>query len=395
MNPLDLALLIGLAGFAFAGYRQGFLIGAFGFAGFLAGGVLAMVLVPTVLPESVGPFAAALAVGAVLAAATVGQVLAALVGSFLRSRVRWQPARTADAAGGALVSVCAVLLVAWFLATAVVQGPFPGLSREVRDSRVLTGVDSVMPDRARELFADFRSAVDDTAFPQVFGAFSSSSIVPVDEPDAALLADPDVKAAKRSVVEVSGTADSCREQITGTGFVVAPGRVVTNAHVVAGVDEPTVRVAGLGFGVRATVVHFDPRLDLAVLSAPDLDAPSLSFSDESSDRGDPAVVVGFPGGSAYTAVPARVRGVQQARGRDIYDRSAVSREVYAVRSSVRPGDSGGPLLLPDGTVAGVVFAASVDDPDTGYALTAGQVADGVRTGVAADSGVAVDTGPCT
>jgi S1-C subfamily serine protease len=385
MGPLDVALLVGLVLFAVAGYRQGFLVGAFSFAGFLLGGVFGMVLAPALLPESVGPLAAALAVGGVLAAAAVGQVSFAVLGSWLRGRVRWHPARLADAFGGALVSVCAVLLVAWFLATAVVQGPFPGLSREVRDSRVLAGVDSVMPDSARELFADFRDAVDDSAFPQVFGALSPSTIVPVDEPDSALLRDPDVKAARKSVVQVSGTADSCNEQITGSGFVVAPGRVVTNAHVVAGVDDPTVRVSGLGFGVRGTVVYFDPRLDLAVLAVPDLEAPALELSAERAGRGDPAVVIGFPGGSSYTAVPARVRGVQRARGRDIYDRTSVTREVYSLRSVVRPGDSGGPLLLPDGTVAGVVFAASVDDPETGYALTAEQVDDGIQAGVDADA----------
>ena len=249
-----------------------------------------------------------------------------------------------------------------------------------------------MPDSARQLFSDFRTEVDGSVFPQVFGGLSPERVLPVGSPDAAILRDPDVLAARRSVVEVDGVAGSCDEQITGSGFVVAPGRVVTNAHVVAGVSDPRVLVDGLGFGRRATVVLFDPRTDLAVLSVPGLDAPSLPLSTRSLARGADGVVIGFPEGGPYTAVPARVRERQLARGRDIYDSASVTREVYALRTTVRPGNSGGPLLLPDGTVAGVVFAAAVDDPDTGYALTSAEVAADVRAGVAATQ--QVSTGRC-
>jgi S1-C subfamily serine protease len=248
-----------------------------------------------------------------------------------------------------------------------------------------------MPEGSQEWFSNFRTAVDSSVFPQVFGGLPGRP-VPVDSPDAAILRDPDVIAAKKSIVEIDGLASSCNEQITGTGFVVADDRVVTNAHVVAGVTEPRVSVGGLGFGRRATVVYFDPRTDLAVLAVPGLDARALPLHTQPLKRGDGAVVAGFPEGGPYTTVPARVRDRQQARGRDIYDSRSVTREVYALRTSVRPGNSGGPLLLADGSVAGVVFAAAVDDTDTGYALTESEVDAGIQAGLRATN--QVSTGRC-
>src|SRR6478735_9137260 len=392
MNLLDLFLLAAVVVFAYAGFRRGFIVGALGFAGFVGGGALGMVLVPVLVGSRTLTVATAgIALASVLACASLGQVLASWGGSHLRARLSWQPARQVDAALGALLSVVAMLLVAWFLALAVVQGPFPGLTRQVRDSKILGAVNTVMPEGSQEWFSNFRTAVDSSVFPQVFGGLPGRP-VPVDSPDAAILRDPDVIAAKKSIVEIDGLASSCNEQITGTGFVVADDRVVTNAHVVAGVTDPRVSVGGLGFGRRATVVYFDSLTDLAVLAVPGLDAPALRLHQDPLSRGDDAVVAGFPEGGPYTTVPARVRERQQARGRDIYDSASVTREVYSLRAQIRPGNSGGPLLLDDGSVAGVVFAAAVGDDDTGYALTENEVDDGIRAGVAATS--EVDTGRC-
>jgi len=394
MDLLDLALVVALVLFAYTGFRRGFIVGVLGFAGFVGGGAIGMLLVPLLLGNrAVTVTVAGFALVTVLACASAGQALAAWLGVVLRSRVSWQPAQRVDSAAGALLSVCAMLIVAWFLALAVVQGPFPGLTREVRDSQVLAGVDSVMPDTARELFASFRSAVDGSVFPQVFGSLAPARILPIGTPDAAILRDPDVTGAKRSIVEVDGVAGKCNEEITGSGFVVAPERVVTNAHVVAGVGSLRVVPAGAAFGRRATVVWFDPKVDLAVLAVPGLKAPALPLDRTALKRGDDAVVIGFPGGGPYTVVPAKVRERQKARGRDIYDAATVNREVYALRAQVRPGNSGGPLLTSTGQVAGVVFAAAVDDPDTGYALTLGEVGPDIRAGIAATT--AVSTGPCT
>jgi S1-C subfamily serine protease len=185
-------------------------------------------------------------------------------------------------------------------------------------------------------------------------------------------------------VEIEGTANSCSRRLDGSGFVVSPQHVLTNAHVVAGVAHPNVRVGGRGPRLRARVVVFDSRRDLAVLYVPDLRAKALSF-DDSGSRGDSGVVAGFPQGGPFQLDPARIRDTIEARGPDIYQRSQVTRQVFSLYADVQPGNSGGPLLTPDGEVYGVVFAKSLDDPRTGYALTADEVAPVVTAGRARTS----------
>jgi S1-C subfamily serine protease len=280
-------------------------------------------------------------------------------------------------------------VVAWFLASSMRPGPVPSLSRAIGDSKVVSTVDRVMPDRARTLFSSFRRVLDDTTLPPVFSGLSPERIRRVPPPDGTVTGTPAVRRAARSVVEVTGTADSCSRTLDGSGFVYAPHRVLTNAHVVAGVDDPEVRVGGRGERYDARVVVFDPQRDLAVLYVPDLDAPPLVL-DRSADRGDDAVVAGFPGGGPFRLVAARIRDEIRARGPDIYHRSEVTREVFSLYADVEPGNSGGPLLSPRGDVYGVIFAKSLDDSDTGYALTADEVRADARRGRGATARVETD-----
>jgi S1-C subfamily serine protease len=180
-------------------------------------------------------------------------------------------------------------------------------------------------------------------------------------------------------VKIVGAAASCSRQIEGSGFFFAPGKVMTNAHVVAGVQHPRVSIGGVGRSVEATVVLYDPKTDIAVLSVPGLSAPALQFAAEAVSGAD-AVVAGFPENGPYTLSPARIRGVENARGPDIYQDAQVTREIYAVRAQVQPGNSGGPLLDTAGQVDGVVFAKAIDDDSTGYVLTAKQVATDATLG---------------
>ncbi|HLZ38246.1 MAG TPA: MarP family serine protease [Mycobacteriales bacterium] len=377
---LDLLLLVAVLLFAVTGYRQGFIVGAFSFAGFLGGGVLGLLLAPRLAGSLAGgPERAVVAVAVVFVAASLGQLLAGSMGTAARRRVTARSARTVDSLGGAAVSGASVLLVAWLVATAVVNAPFPELAREVRRSRVLAAVDQVMPDQARTWFSSFRRFVQQNGFPPVFGELGPPRVAPVGPPDADVLADPAIRAARRQVVRVSGVAGACFRGVEGTGFVYGPHRVMTNAHVVAGVRTPVVSVAGSSERLPARVVRYDARRDVAVLYVPGLDRPPLRFAGPAAP-GSSAVVAGFPENGPFTAVAARVRGRQQARGPDIYQRTQVTREVYALRARVRPGNSGGPLLAPDGSVYGVVFAAAADDPETGYALTAAEVAPEAAAG---------------
>ncbi|BFO13974.1 hypothetical protein SHKM778_03620 [Streptomyces sp. KM77-8] len=187
-----------------------------------------------------------------------------------------------------------------------------------------------------------------------------------------------------------GTAPSCGKVLEGTGFVFGERRVMTNAHVVGGVDEPTVQIGGEGRKYDATVVLYDWKRDIAVLDVPELEAPALRFTTEDASSGDSAIVAGFPENGAYDVRPARLRGRITANGPDIYHRGTVRRDVYSLYATVRQGNSGGPLLTPDGEVYGVVFAKSLDDAETGYALTADEIQDDITKGRTANQQVDSD-----
>jgi S1-C subfamily serine protease len=177
-----------------------------------------------------------------------------------------------------------------------------------------------------------------------------------------------------------GTAPSCGKVLEGTGFVFSGRRVMTNAHVVGGVDEPTVQIGGEGRKYDARVVLYDWRRDIAVLDVPDLKAPVLRFTEKDAISGDGAIVAGFPENGSYDVRAARVRGRITANGPDIYHRGTVRRDVYSLYATVRQGNSGGPLLTPDGKVYGVVFAKSLDDAETGYALTVDEIREDITKG---------------
>jgi S1-C subfamily serine protease len=376
---LDIVLLVAVALFALSGYRQGFVVGALSFLGFLGGGVLGAKLAPAVV--GLGPVgrlpSPVVALAVVLVAASVGQLLATLIGSRLRARLTWRPVRVVDAVAGALVSAVSVLLVAWLVGTAVASSPFTTLAGQVRRSQVIATVDGTVPAPGKRFFADFRRLVDTRGFPDVFGDLAPTDAPAVEPPDPKLATSKAVTQARPSVLKITGVARSCSRRIEGTGFVFAPERVMTNAHVVAGVRDPTIQVGS--DRLKAKVVLYDPQRDVAVLYVPGLSRPALGFSGPAA-RGDSAIVVGYPEDGPFRADAARVRGTQNARGPDIYQRETVTREVYALYARVRPGNSGGPLLDTGGKVEGVVFAAAADASKTGYALTAGEVASDAAKG---------------
>ena len=377
---LDVVLVLAVVLFAVSGYRQGFVVGVLSFAGFLGGGIAGVELAPVVTGWS--PLAtlprAAVGLAVVFVAATAGQLLAGLLGSALRRRIVWRPARQVDALGGAVVSSVSLLLILWLLALAVASSPYPELASLARQSAVVGAVDAVVPDRGRRLFSSFRDVVDERGFPEVFDSLRPTDVREVDPPDPRLAASPVVLATQGSVVKITGVAADCRKRVEGTGFVYAPERVMTNAHVVAGVDQPTVEAGGQR--LDAFVVLFDPEIDVAVLGVPGLDRPALPFAAEPVESGDDAVVVGYPQDGPFRPDGARIRARLDARGSDIYGDEEVVREVYALRGRVRPGNSGGPLLTLDGEVAGVVFAAAADQPEVGYALTAEEVSEQAEQG---------------
>ncbi|MGI8675619.1 MAG: MarP family serine protease [Nocardioidaceae bacterium] len=390
MNLLDAVLIVMTIGYGLAGLMQGFVAGAAATVGLLTGGAIGIVAMPRCLERldpSVG--VSALALVSVLVLASVGQALGAYLGYRLRQRITWRPARSLDAMGGAALSMAAVLGVAWALGYAISGARLPAIADPVRSSVVLSRIDAVMPSQADEVLAAFARIVNTTLFPRYLEPFAPERIVAADAPNERILQRPGVVAAQRSVVKVIGEAAECGRTQEGSGFLYAPGRVMTNAHVVAGVADPVVVVGD--DAVDAETVVYDADLDIAILAI-DGPAPALGF-DTTAGPGDPAAVLGFPENGPYDAAPARVRAEQRLRSPDIYDEGTVTREVFSIRANVRSGNSGGPLVSAAGDVYGVVFAASLNDSSTGYVLTAEQVADDARTGRTAVA--EVSTGGCT
>ncbi|MEU5089121.1 MarP family serine protease [Streptomyces sp. NPDC021356] len=395
MNVLDILLLVAAVWFAVVGYRQGFVVGILSVIGFLGGGLVAVYTLPVIwdaLTDNtpISTTTAVVAVIIVIVCASVGQALTTHLGNKLRVHITWSPARALDATGGALVNVVAMLLVAWLIGSALGGTTIPTLGKEVRSSRVLLGVSQVMPQQANTWFADFTSVLAQNGFPQVFSPFTDEPITDVRPPDPALRTSAVAHSAKRSVVKVVGTAGSCGKVLEGSGFVFADRRVMTNAHVVGGVDQPTVQIGGEGRRYDAKVVLYDWHRDIAVLDVPDLKAPVLHFSDAVAHNKDSAIVAGFPENGSYDVRAARVRGRITANGPDIYHRGTVRRDVYSIYATVRQGNSGGPLLTTDGRVYGVVFAKSLDDANTGYALTAEEIQQDIAKGRTADQQVDSD-----
>ena len=388
-SVLDLVLLVFVVAFAVSGYRQGLVVGICSFVGFFGGALLGTQIAPPVA----GRFASAAlqpvaGVIVVFAVAAIGQLLALAVGHAARRRLRARSLRVLDNLAGAAVSAIAVLLVAWMVAIPLASSSYPWLARQIRESVIVNTVDAAVPGRVRTLYGSFRQLLERGDFPEVFGPLAPTRVPPVASPDPRLLHDPVVLRDRTSVLKVVGTAPSCSRRLEGSGFVYAPHRIMTNAHVVAGVSDVAVQVGDRY--ATAKVVVYDPQRDVAVLRVPAMHRRPLRFGG-SAGRGDSAVVAGYPLDGPFAAVSARIRGEQRVRGPDIYQQRTVVRDVYSLRAHVRSGNSGGPLLSPTGRVLGVVFAAAADDPDTGFALTAAEVAADAAAGRHATAPVSTQT----
>jgi S1-C subfamily serine protease len=379
---VDVVIVLAAVSFAVAGYRQGFLVGVCAFTGFLAGGLAGILVAPDVVKIVRDQLSQAIfAVALVLTLATIGQLLGSVLGAAIRSRLTWRPGHWIDASTGAVFGIVSLLVIAWFVGNSLARAPIPNVTERVKDSDILAAVDKVMPESASRVDRGLSSLLNKNGLTQVFGPFDNERIAPVAPPESGPLATKPIRRAAASIVKVEGAALSCRKALEGSGFVYAPQHVMTNAHVVAGVTEPTVSVGGTGPKLKGRVVHFDHRRDVAVIYVPSLDAPSLAFDFE-GERRDPAVVAGFPLNGPYQLETARIREEINARGPDIYNSGTVDRNVFSIYSEIEPGNSGGPLLSPNGDVFGLIFAKSVESDQTGYALTAKEVkpvADKART----------------
>ncbi|QNS06639.1 MarP family serine protease [Streptomyces xanthii] len=374
-SVLDAVLLVLALVYAASGYRRGLLAGCVSLAGFVGGAAVGVWLLPLVMRTVTAETSTAtvVAVLGVLLPAVAGHALAGRLAVRVRGEMDRAPGplRVADGVGGAAAGVVAMLVVAWVAGSVLVASSSTALNQAIRGSAVLGTVQDAMPSSTPAWFARASGALTSAGFPQVFDPFAQEPSAEVAKPSGDSVTRAATRAATASTVKVEGASGTQGRE--GSGFVYAREHVMTNAHVVAGIDHPTVRVGGVGRPLAAKVVLFDPDKDVAVLYVPDLKAPVLPF-DGSAARGDAAVVAGYPQDGGLDLQAATVADTIRAGGQDIYGSGSVTREIYSIRSTVRPGNSGGPLLTTDGRVYGVVFARSTTDDGTGYVLTAAEVA---------------------
>ncbi len=379
MTTLDWIIVAFTILMAVWGYGQGLIAGGLSLVGFAAGAFIGSRLGPLILEDgSHSPYAP---LSALLGAVLIGGVFASgfeLVGFHLRRRL---PERVGllDGVGGGLLVACLGLFLVWIGGAVALQTPGARDLREpIQRSAILKELNAVLPPSGPILQALARF----DPFPSITGP---SANVPA--PDPKIARDPDVAAARRSVVRVLGTA--CGLGVQGSGWVARRGIVVTNAHVVAGQDDTTVQVGGEGSGLDAEAIWFDPRNDLSILRVPGASGlPALPMN-VNAKSGTAAAVLGFPENGPYTVAPARLGGTSTVVTQDAYGRGPVERSITSLRGLVRPGNSGGPAVDRSGRVLATIFAAATSRQRTGYGVPDSIVRDALRRARGT-----VDTGPC-
>jgi S1-C subfamily serine protease len=359
VSPLDWALALFVALVAVAGFLRGFLVGALTLGGFAGGALLGIRLGGALADEgAISPAAPLLGLacglvgGGVLAGGMAG------LGERLRRRISLPGFGAVDGLLGAALSAAVALGAAWLIGVAALQaGAATPLGEQVRRSAILGRLNAALP--VTGPIIDALARFD--PFPRLAGPRPD-----VGAPSSRIAGDPDVRAARASVVRIVGSA--CGRGVSGSGWVAPGGLVITNAHVVAGQDDPEVVPAGEVLGLPATVVALNRGEDVAVLRVPGLDAPALRLADRVV-AGTPAAVLGFPGGGPYAVRAARLGDTRAMLTRDGSGGDLVGRRITTFRATVRPGNSGGPVVDADGAVAATVFAARTGDgPRSGFGV---------------------------
>ena len=389
MNLFDLAAILIFVAAIILGFRSGAIPQVGGLAGAVAGGVAGVLLVPVAMglvPE-LDPASRAIAVLVlVLVSVGAGEAVGSAIGRRLGARLGDGFAAAVDDVVGGLVGFAQGVLVVWLTGGILAAGAIPSLTPVAQTSTALRTISGVLPSPT-ELATGLGRALDVSGLPDVFIGLEPIPAPPIDVPDnpaAVAIAG----SAVRSTVKVS--AATCGAQSSGSGFAVSAEYVVTNAHVIAGAT--VVRVALGGQLHDAVPVLFDSDLDLAVLYAPRLAATPLRFATIDPPRGTTAAAIGFPGGGRLNVNPVAVTAAYEAQGLDLTGTHRVLRRILELRATIERGDSGGPVVLRDGTVGGVVFAESRADPEVGYALAASAVATRVAPAIGRTGPVA--TGAC-
>ncbi|MGJ3189416.1 MarP family serine protease [Paenarthrobacter sp. FR1] len=365
LTILDLALILMLLSYLIYGLRNGFMVTLGGIAGFVVGAIAAFMAVPLVsgwVTDSGWRLTAT--VGAAVVLIAVGHGLGTMIGRKIRHAVRIKPLHAVDRLIGGVVSVVVAALVMSMLAFSVSSLGVPFVSQQLAESRVIRSIDNLTPTPVKSTMAQLRSTVIGDGIPKLIEGIGPVTPVPVPNESTDT---PALNQAADSVLKIAGTAFECGQNQTGSGFVVSPGRVVTNAHVVAGVSQPVVEVPD-GGALPGRVVYFDSQRDIAVLAVDGLQSNPLPLSAD-LPAGSSAAFAGYPHGGPFQSKPATVQGISTILVPDIYGNNPSPELVYKLAGDVQPGNSGGPLLTMQGQVAGLIFAKTTTDAALGFALT--------------------------
>jgi S1-C subfamily serine protease len=392
MNMIDIIAVVIVLVAIYFGARSGFVAQAFALAGFAVGAVIVFVLAPYAAGPLEGidpPWRGLIALGGMAAIVLVAQALGSTAGVAIRRRMGRGVFGQADNAAGALFGMVRGIFLVWLAGGLLALAPLPIVQAEARESFVLRAMDTQLPSPV-VLAAQLGRIIEAAGLPtDVFVGVPPEPAEPVDSPTQAA-AEQMAAVARASTLRVEAIA--CGRFFTGTAFAVSADHFVTNAHVVAGSTRVWLSFDGSLDRHSAQVVMFDPELDAALIYAPGMDVPALTLASAVPGRGQTAGGIGFPGGGRQQVIAVAVTRTIDAIGRDIYGENTVTREVIEMNADVRPGDSGGPVVLPDGSVGGVTFSESRTDPLIGYALTPTAVAEAI--GPRLDSQDGVDTQTC-
>lgn len=387
LNLLDIILVLVLVGYLIAGLSRGFFRSLASLVGFVLGAVAAFWAGPWTSSQVGSELRIPFVLVTVLGLLVLGQILGGIVGNYLARLTEKTGLGVLDRIGGGALNVAVAAIVLALLGSLVGQLGMPQLSQQVAGSSVLRTIEKYTPEPVREAMTETRDAVSGS---QGIRQLDSLLFPVEDAPEPEQTSDSNaVETAGQSVVQVYGTADQCAQNQTGSGFVAASGLVVTNAHVVAGVDQPVVQTRD-GRVYQAHAVQYDDASDLAVLYAPDLPEAPLSLSN-SVERGQQVSFAGYPLGGPYTARPATIQGEAFAPVQNVTTGDTLSRSIIQIAGRVEQGNSGGPLLDANGHVVGVIFAKAVEG-EAGYAIPMEQVSNILEA--AAGSTAPISTGEC-
>ncbi|MEJ7747718.1 MAG: MarP family serine protease [Candidatus Limnocylindrales bacterium] len=392
MNLLDVLAIVLLVLAVLLGFRSGAFPQIGGLLGAVAGGAAVILALPSLaqsladLEPGLRPF---VVLGGLLLAVGIGESIGSALGRELARALGTGVLSAADRFAGALLGAAQALLIVWLAGGLLAIGPVARLTEAAQTSTAVRTLNALLPPPAA-IAADLGGLLDASGLPEVFLGFEPLPRPPVDRPSDAR-ARAIAAAAEASTLRVS--AATCGLTSSGSGVAVAGEYVVTNAHVVAGASARGVQVvSAAGDRTDARVVLFDPSFDVAVLYAPGLGAKALRFTAADPARGTLGAALGYPGGGPLTIVPAAVTGTYVAVGRDIYDDLTVRRQILELRAEIERGDSGGPFVVSDGTIGGLIFAEARTDESVGYALAATAVTTRVAPGLRRTDDV--DTGAC-